>query len=208
MAETRFRVRRRFSGVLQKKFAGMVAADAQAFLQSYAEAAFAAYVSCLLCETGKMQLNAHAYFDAYPGAMTADVLTHAKGSDIPLFGHDKVPSRGMRSPQVYRHSKYIKASPDNVKVRLNIRNDFAEQLMKHPDDLKLSMRMTTTRMASEEPLVAEYLSQHGYADFSLTAVHHNRIQSRYSANFQQYFKSRFSASDMRKKAKRKSGDRS
>lgn len=208
MAETRFRVRRRFSGVLQKKFAGMVAADAQAFLQSYAEAAFAAYVSCLLCETGKMQLNAHAYFDAYPNAMTANVLTHAKGSDIPLFEHDKIPPRGMRSPQAYRHSKYIKASPGNVKVNVRVADGFAEQLMRKPDDLKMSMRMTTTRMASEEPLVAEYLRQRGYADFSLTAVHHNRIQSRYSANFQQYFKSRFNAADMQKAAKRKSRGKS
>lgn len=208
MAETRFRVRRRFSGVLQQKFKEMAVTDVQAFLQNYAEAAFASYVSCLLCETGKMQLNAHAYFDAYPNAMTAKVLTHAKGSDIPLFGHDRIPQQGMRSPQTYRHSKYIKALPDNVKVSVRVADGLAEQLMQKPDDVKMSMRMTTTRMASEEPLVAEYLRQHGYADFSLTAVHHNRIQSRYSANFQQYFKSRFDAAGMRKAAKRKSRGKS
>lgn len=172
---------------LEKKFIAHAYASYAAFIRDNFLAGFGAFVSIIPCETGLTQFNSR--FEAAVPPVVGATAQSAKGASSPILGWRSPPSHIYRKPK--RISEEITTVPENTKVDLMMPNteSIARQLMKSGTTTVIG-KMTTSRMAFDEPEMQSYLIKHGLGDVDVLTIHVGDVIQNFTYGFKNQFKQR------------------
>ena len=172
---------------LEKKFLAWAYASYAAFIRDNFLAGFGAFVSILPCETGLTQFNSR--FEATVPPVVGATVQSAKGAGAPILGWRSPPSHIYRKPK--RLSEEITAVPERTKVDLVMPNteSIAKRLMKS-GTTTVEGKMTTSRMAFDEPEMQSFLISHGVGDVDVLTIHVGDVIQNFTYGFKNQFKNR------------------
>ena len=172
---------------LEKQFLAWAYATYAAFIRDNFLAGFGAFVSIMPCETGLTQFNSS--FEATVPPVVGATVQSSKGASSPILGWRSPPSHIYRKPK--RLSEEVTAIPENTKVDLMMPNteSIARQLMKS-GTTTVTGKMTTSRMAFDEPEMQSFLIKHGLGDVDVLTIHVGDVIQNFTYGFKNQFKQR------------------
>lgn len=210
MAATYFRLhkQRSMKEELSQFIARVSYSVAQAAVQTYASAGFEAFICCLPGETMLTRLNAKVQLEGFPDALKFSIINHGKGNNLPVLeaNIEEAVAKGSFKTAFKFRSARAREKPDNASVKANVsiqNKQLARSLVQSSKAgskskvKKQVLHFYTTRLASQEPLLAALLAKDNLSDLSLLQLHLMRVKQMIGAHFVRQLENRLNSNGFR-----------